>query len=330
MSALIERMLNYSDADVAEGLGRQIALRSGLPATFAGTAAALTRVARPLQLPAVGQIADASGLSRSDALAPATLTSLLRDAAVGRASRCCAPCLPRLPDRRVQRHAGAAFHRGRASRRRAGPGQDGLAEWGERAGRHGHHRRRTAAALRRTRARSRAIRRRSRAGSDGSHPGGVRLPVSRTYPRRVSGELVDWDLATRSGRRLARPGPALPADEAERVVKELRTLAADAEGHVVEYTQLIPAGAAAPVLVVDRPAWIRANVAGSTRHVRAAAGQARGQADREGRRVRPAGESRASRWAACSPTCRARCWASTRSSATTRATMRFPPPGGCC
>ncbi len=86
--------------------------------------------------------------------------------------------------------------------------------------------------------------------------------MSRTYPRRVSGELVDWDLATRSGRRLARPGPALPADEAERVVKELRTLAADAEGHVVDYTQLIPAGAAAPVLVVDRPAWIRANVAG--------------------------------------------------------------------
>ncbi len=83
VSALIERMLNYSDADVAEGLGRQIALRSGLPATFAGTAAALTRVARRLQLPEVGQIADASGLSRSDALAPATLTSLLRDAAVG-------------------------------------------------------------------------------------------------------------------------------------------------------------------------------------------------------------------------------------------------------
>ncbi len=83
VSALIERMLNYSDADVAEGLGRQIALHSGQPATFAGTAAALTQVARRLQLPYVGEIADASGLSRSDALAPATLTSLLRVAAVG-------------------------------------------------------------------------------------------------------------------------------------------------------------------------------------------------------------------------------------------------------
>lgn len=84
VSALIERMLNYSDADVAEGLGRQIALRSGLPATFDGTGAALTRVARQLQLPGIGQIADASGLSRSDALAPVALTTLLREAAVGR------------------------------------------------------------------------------------------------------------------------------------------------------------------------------------------------------------------------------------------------------
>jgi D-alanyl-D-alanine carboxypeptidase/D-alanyl-D-alanine-endopeptidase (penicillin-binding protein 4) len=83
VSALVERMLNYSDADIAEALGRQIALRSGLPATFAGTAAALTKVARELGLPAGGTISDASGLSRTDAIAPAALTTLLRQAAYG-------------------------------------------------------------------------------------------------------------------------------------------------------------------------------------------------------------------------------------------------------
>lgn len=83
VSALIERMLDYSDADIAEGLGRQVALRSGLPATFAGTAAALTRFAKQLHLPAFAQLADASGLSRANAISPATLTSLLRKAAFG-------------------------------------------------------------------------------------------------------------------------------------------------------------------------------------------------------------------------------------------------------
>jgi coenzyme F420 biosynthesis associated uncharacterized protein len=78
----------------------------------------------------------------------------------------------------------------------------------------------------------------------------------------MSGELVDWDLATSTGRRLARPGPALARGAADRVVAQLRTLAADAEGHVVDYTKLVPAGDPAPVSVVDRAEWIRANVAG--------------------------------------------------------------------
>jgi D-alanyl-D-alanine carboxypeptidase/D-alanyl-D-alanine-endopeptidase (penicillin-binding protein 4) len=82
VAALVERMLDYSDADIAEGLGRQVALHSGLPATFDGAAAALTRVARRLGLP-LGAIVDASGLSRSDALAPIALTTLLRRAATG-------------------------------------------------------------------------------------------------------------------------------------------------------------------------------------------------------------------------------------------------------
>jgi coenzyme F420 biosynthesis associated uncharacterized protein len=78
----------------------------------------------------------------------------------------------------------------------------------------------------------------------------------------MSGELVDWDLATSTGRRLARPGPALARAEAEQLVAQLRTLAGDAEGHVVDYTRLVPTGDGAPVSVVDRAEWIRANVAG--------------------------------------------------------------------
>jgi coenzyme F420 biosynthesis associated uncharacterized protein len=78
----------------------------------------------------------------------------------------------------------------------------------------------------------------------------------------MSGELVDWDLAVRTGRRLCRPGPALSRSQADAVVKQLRRLADEAEGHVVEYTKLIPAGGAPPVAVVDRPAWLEANVSG--------------------------------------------------------------------
>ena len=96
VSALIERMLNYSDDDVAEGLGRQVAIRSGLPPTFAGTGTALGRVARRLGMPGVTSINDASGLSRADALSPAALTTLLRAAAQGpdQQLRALLPALP--------------------------------------------------------------------------------------------------------------------------------------------------------------------------------------------------------------------------------------------
>ncbi|MCW2545636.1 MAG: hypothetical protein JWN96_96, partial [Mycobacterium sp.] len=88
---------------------------------------------------------------------------------------------------------------------------------------------------------------------------------SRTYPRQMGADLVDWELATSTGRRLARPGPALSLAEADSIVAELRQLAIEAEEHVGEYTQLIPGAevaAQSPVAVVDRSEWIRANVAG--------------------------------------------------------------------
>ena len=77
-------MLTYSDDDLAEGLGRLIAARLGQPATFDGAARALLTVARNLGLPAPARIADASGLSRENAIAPVTLTRLLLDASQGR------------------------------------------------------------------------------------------------------------------------------------------------------------------------------------------------------------------------------------------------------
>ncbi|MCW2545635.1 MAG: hypothetical protein JWN96_95 [Mycobacterium sp.] len=84
VSALVERMLNFSDDDIAEGLGRQVALKLHQPPTFEGTAQALDQVVRKLGLPTGSHFSDASGLARSDALAPATLTALLRLAVLGK------------------------------------------------------------------------------------------------------------------------------------------------------------------------------------------------------------------------------------------------------
>ncbi|GAA1981001.1 zinc-dependent metalloprotease [Kitasatospora viridis] len=82
--------------------------------------------------------------------------------------------------------------------------------------------------------------------------------------------MVDWNLAVATATRLARPGPAVSREEAAAVVAELREHARAAEGAVREYTRMVAAPAGrrsggpdpARVLVVDRPGWVRANVAG--------------------------------------------------------------------
>ncbi|MCX2970765.1 zinc-dependent metalloprotease [Streptomyces sp. TRM70308] len=76
--------------------------------------------------------------------------------------------------------------------------------------------------------------------------------------------MVDWNLAVATATRLVRPGPEVSRDEARAIVAELRRHALAAEEHVRSYTGLTPPDAAAdtPVLVVDRPGWIKANVAG--------------------------------------------------------------------
>jgi coenzyme F420 biosynthesis associated uncharacterized protein len=74
--------------------------------------------------------------------------------------------------------------------------------------------------------------------------------------------VVDWSLAASTGAFLVRGGPAVPREEAQLAVRELRELTIDAEAHVRELTGL---GAGLPLLpgeVVDRPGWVRSAAAG--------------------------------------------------------------------
>ncbi|MFF0464007.1 zinc-dependent metalloprotease [Streptomyces mexicanus] len=75
--------------------------------------------------------------------------------------------------------------------------------------------------------------------------------------------MVDWNLAVATATRLVRPGPEVSRDEARAVVAELRRHARASEEHVRGFTRLgTEEGHDTPVLVVDRPGWVKANVAG--------------------------------------------------------------------
>ncbi|WP_065485433.1 zinc-dependent metalloprotease [Streptomyces sp. PTY087I2] len=78
-------------------------------------------------------------------------------------------------------------------------------------------------------------------------------------------QMVDWNLAVATATRLVRPGPDISREEARAVVAELRRHAKASEEHVRLFTRMIPEGTEpedTPVLVVDRPGWVKANVAG--------------------------------------------------------------------
>jgi coenzyme F420 biosynthesis associated uncharacterized protein len=75
-------------------------------------------------------------------------------------------------------------------------------------------------------------------------------------------DLIDWDLAVSSAKRLMRPGPEIGRDDARATVDELRHCAHLAEGHVRAYTGLTAGTATAPVLIVDRAGWVQANTDG--------------------------------------------------------------------
>ena len=74
--------------------------------------------------------------------------------------------------------------------------------------------------------------------------------------------MVDWDFAVSVGTRIAGDGPEVGRDEADQVVAELRAGAGRSTGLVREFTGLVTADHTAPVLVVDRAGWIRANADG--------------------------------------------------------------------
>ncbi|KOG41674.1 zinc-dependent metalloprotease [Streptomyces decoyicus] len=81
-------------------------------------------------------------------------------------------------------------------------------------------------------------------------------------------EMVDWNLAVATATRFVRPGPEVSRDEARAIVAELRKHAKSSEAHVRAFTRMAQPDAMGeephdtPVLVVDRPGWIKANVAG--------------------------------------------------------------------
>jgi coenzyme F420 biosynthesis associated uncharacterized protein len=74
--------------------------------------------------------------------------------------------------------------------------------------------------------------------------------------------MIDWDLAVRVGSRLAGDGPVVSRTEAASVVEELRAGAEKSTPLVRDFTGLHAEERSAPVLVVDRPGWIRANADG--------------------------------------------------------------------
>jgi coenzyme F420 biosynthesis associated uncharacterized protein len=75
-------------------------------------------------------------------------------------------------------------------------------------------------------------------------------------------EMVDWGLAVSIGSRVAGAGPQVSADEAAETVAELRAGADRSTSYVREFTGLDAGARTAPVLVVDRAAWVQANAEG--------------------------------------------------------------------
>jgi coenzyme F420 biosynthesis associated uncharacterized protein len=74
--------------------------------------------------------------------------------------------------------------------------------------------------------------------------------------------MVDWTVALNTATKLVKPGPEISRAGAAAVVAELRDAATRAEAYVTQVTGLNTAASTSPVLVVDRPRWIQANLDG--------------------------------------------------------------------
>ena len=78
----------------------------------------------------------------------------------------------------------------------------------------------------------------------------------------MSTSVVDWTVALSTATRLVQPGPPITREGARAVVADLRSCAVRAEAYVGEVTGLHAESSTAPVLVIDRPRWIQANIDG--------------------------------------------------------------------
>lgn len=76
----------------------------------------------------------------------------------------------------------------------------------------------------------------------------------------TNASMVDWNVALTTGRKLVKPGPEISRAGAAEAVAALRDCAQRAEAYVSEVTGLQAPTGTAPVLVVDRPGWIQANI----------------------------------------------------------------------
>jgi coenzyme F420 biosynthesis associated uncharacterized protein len=72
--------------------------------------------------------------------------------------------------------------------------------------------------------------------------------------------FVDWGFAKATGHLLVQAGPRVMPDQAAEVVASLRAAAERSRGPVAETARMHAPEGASPVLIVDRPGWIDANV----------------------------------------------------------------------
>ena len=281
---MVERMLTTSDNDVAEALARQVALRSGAPATFDGGGAATVAALQALGVPTQGvSLSDGSGLARSDAVPAQTLASVLVVAASPEHPELRA-VLTGLPVAGFNGTLADRFADGGADTAGRRPRQDRHPHRGEHPRGRGRRRRRVAAGVRGAGRRGAPQRHAGRPpgprrGRDSA--GRLRLPLTREAPRvaltyggPMTGlgglggpsngqhDMVDWELAVATGARLVPAGPQVTREQAREAVAQLRAFALRAQDHVRDYTGLVADGDGSAVAVIDRPGWIRANAAG--------------------------------------------------------------------
>jgi D-alanyl-D-alanine carboxypeptidase/D-alanyl-D-alanine-endopeptidase (penicillin-binding protein 4) len=81
LTAIVEQMLTESNNVIAENLARHVAIALGLPATYAGAAAADETELRRLGITTSASLVDGSGLSPEDKISPETLVRVLAAAA---------------------------------------------------------------------------------------------------------------------------------------------------------------------------------------------------------------------------------------------------------